>query len=141
MQNSKFIEKIESECKKKGINLTGQRKIIAEVIDSSSDHPDVEEIYNRVSKKNSNIGLATVYRTLKLFEELDVIEKYDFRDGRSRYEKISEEEHHDHLIDVKTGKVIEFYDKDLEELKTKIADKLGYNLVDHRLELYAVPKK
>lgn len=121
-----------------GIKLTEQRKIIAEVISSSSDHPDVEELHKRASNIDANISLATVYRTVKLFEEMGVIEKHDFGDGRSRYEEISDD-HHDHLIDLKTGKVIEFHSEEIEKLQQEIVAKLGYKLVDHRLELYCVP--
>lgn len=122
----------------KGIKVTEQRKIIAEVLSTSKDHPDVEELYKRAVKIDGNISIPTVYRTVKLLEEAGVIERHDFGDGRSRYEEIAEE-HHDHLIDIKTGKVIEFHNAQIERLQEEIAKTLGYRLVDHRLELYCVP--
>ena len=131
---------IEQKCLSKGVKLTDQRRIIAKVMSESSDHPDVDELYNRVSKLDSKISIATVYRTLKLFEESGIIERHDFKEGKSRYEP-STEEHHDHLIDINTGEIIEFVDKDIEELQIKIAKKLGYNLVDHKLELYGSKNK
>lgn len=118
--------------------MTGQRRVIAQVIENSHDHPDVEMLYQRASKIDHNISIATVYRTVKLFEEAGVTQKHDFGDGRARYEPTGEE-HHDHLIDIKTGKVIEFTSEEIEKLQETIAKKLGYRLVDHRLELYAVP--
>ncbi|MEM0899888.1 MAG: transcriptional repressor [Pseudomonadota bacterium] len=120
------------------MRLTGQRRVIAQVLDDSNDHPDVEELYARAQKIDDNISLATVYRTVKLFEDAGIIEKHDFGDGRARYETLPEE-HHDHLIDVKSGNVIEFHDQRIEELQEAIARELGYKIVDHRLELYAVP--
>ena len=132
---------IEQKCLAKGVKLTEQRRIIAKIISESkidygeSDHPDVDELYKRVLKVDPKISIATVYRTLKLFEESGIIERHDFKEGKSRYEP-STDEHHDHLIDVNTGEIIEFVDKDIEELQIKIAKKLGYNLVDHKLELY-----
>ena len=131
---------IEKKCINKGVRLTDQRKLIAKVMSDSSDHPDVDELHKRVSLLDKKISIATVYRTLKLFEESGIIERHDFKEGKSRYEP-STEEHHDHLIDVNTGEIVEFVDKDIEELQVKIAKKLGYNLVDHKLELYGSKKK
>ena len=133
-------ETIEQKCIAKGVKLTDQRKIIAKVMSNSEDHPDVNELYLRVSKLDSKISIATVYRTVKLFEEAGIITKHDFKGGKARYEEVSES-HHDHLIDIKTGEIIEFVDNDIEELQKKIADKYGYELVDHKLELYGVKKK
>ena len=130
---------LEELCKKKGVRLTEQRKVIAQVMASSSDHPDVDELHKRVNKIDSKISIATVYRTVKLFEEAGVVSKHDFKGGKARYEK-SPEEHHDHLIDVNSGEIIEFVDEDIELLQKKVADKLGYTLVDHRLELYGTKK-
>ena len=130
---------LEELCKKKGVRLTEQRKIIAQVMASSSDHPDVDELHKRINKIDSKISIATVYRTVKLFEEAGVVSKHDFKGGKARYEK-SPEEHHDHLIDVNSGEIIEFVDEDIELLQKKVADKLGYTLVDHRLELYGTKK-
>ncbi len=118
--------------------MTEQRRVIARVISDAKDHPDVEEVYHRASKVDSHISIATVYRTVRLFEEAGIIEKHDFRDGRARYEEMTES-HHDHLIDLKNGKVIEFVNDEIEKLQQKVAKELGYKLVDHRLELYAVP--
>ena len=117
--------------------MTAQRRVIARVLSEAQDHPDVEELYRRASKIDSAISIATVYRTVRLFEEANILERHDFRDGRSRYEEVTEE-HHDHLIDVETGDVIEFQNEDIERLQREIAKKLGYELVDHRLELYCV---
>lgn len=130
--------RLEKICIDKGMKMTEQRKVIARVISDAKDHPDVEEVYNRASKIDPKISIATVYRTVRLFEEAGIIEKHDFRDGRARYEE-SGEGHHDHLIDLKTGKVIEFVNQEIEKLQQKVARELGYKLVDHRLELYAVP--
>ena len=130
---------LEELCRKKGVRLTEQRKVIAEVMTSSSDHPDVDELHKRINKIDSKISIATVYRTVKLFEEAGVVSKHDFKGGKARYEK-SPEEHHDHLIDVNSGEIIEFVDEDIEILQKKVADKLGYTLVDHRLELYGTKK-
>jgi Fur family transcriptional regulator, ferric uptake regulator len=124
----------------KGLRMTEQRKIVAKVISASNDHPDVEELYARAAKVDSKISLATVYRTVKLFEESGLLEKLEFGDGRARYED-SLRDHHDHLIDVSSGKVIEFVDKDIEELQERIAARLGYRLIGHRLELLGVPVK
>ena len=137
-------ESIEQKCLSKGVKLTEQRKIIAKVISESkeaygeSDHPDVDELYNRVSKIDSKISIATVYRTVKLFEEAGILVKHDFKAGKARYE-INDD--HNHLIDIKTGEIIEFVDEEIERLQNKIAEKYGYNLVDHKLELYGVKKK
>ncbi|WP_421859144.1 Fur family transcriptional regulator [Oricola sp.] len=125
-------------CVERGMRMTGQRRIIAQVLQDAQDHPDVEELYRRASAIDSNISISTVYRTLKLFEDLEIIEKHDFRDGRARYEPLPDE-HHDHLIDVKSGRVIEFRNARIEALQEEIAHELGYRIVDHRLELYAVP--
>ncbi len=130
---------LEELCKKRGVRLTEQRKVIAQVMASSSDHPDVDELHKRINKIDSKISIATVYRTVKLFEEAGVVSKHDFKGGKARYEK-SPEEHHDHLIDVNSGEIIEFVDEDIELLQKKVADKLGYTLVDHRLELYGTKK-
>ena len=133
-------ETIEQKCIAKGVKLTDQRKIIARVMSESQDHPDVDELYKRVSKISSRISIATVYRTVKLFEETEIVTKHEFKGGKARYEELSED-HHDHLIDVKSGKIIEFVDEEIEKLQKKIADKYGYKLIDHKLELYGVKKK
>ena len=133
-------ETIEQKCISKGVKLTEQRKIIAKVMATSDDHPDVDELYNRVSKIDAKISIATVYRTVKLFEEAGILAKHEFKGEKARYEEISES-HHDHLIDVKTGEIIEFVDDEIEKLQKKVADKYGYDLVDHKLELYGVKKK
>ena len=125
-------------CLKRGMKMTGQRRVIARVLSDADDHPDVEELYNRSSKVDNNISIATVYRTVRLFEEAGLLDRHDFGDGRARYEEASSE-HHDHLIDVETGKVIEFHDETIEELQRQIATKLGYKLVGHRMELYGSP--
>ncbi|MEM0945780.1 MAG: Fur family transcriptional regulator [Pseudomonadota bacterium] len=127
-------------CEAKGLRLTGQRRTIAAVLEEASDHPDVEELYARASAADPNISLATVYRTVKLFEEAGILEKLEFGDGRARYED-AERDHHDHLIDIQSGEVIEFVDPEIEALQEKIAAKLGYELRGHKLELYGVPKK
>lgn len=129
-----------SRCEAKGLRLTDQRRTIAQVLEDAEDHPDVEELYARASKIDPNISLATVYRTVKLFEEAGILERVDFGDGRARYED-AERDHHDHLIDLQTGRVIEFVDPEIEALQEKIAAKLGYKLKGHRLELYGVPLK
>ena len=135
------MSKIEEKCKEKGVRLTDQRKIIAKVMSDSKltfgskDHPDVDELHKRVSLIDKKISIATVYRTVKLLDESGIIERHDFKEGKSRYEP-STDEHHDHLIDINSGDIIEFVDKDIEELQDKIAQKLGYKLVDHKLELY-----
>ena len=139
-------QSIEKKCIAKGVKLTEQRKIIARVMSESketygeSDHPDVDELYNRVTKIDPKISIATVYRTVKLFEEAGILAKHDFKGGKARYEQISES-HHDHLIDIKSGDIIEFVDEEIEKLQKKVADKYGYELVDHKLELYGVKKK
>ena len=136
---------IEQKCLSKGVKLTDQRKVIAKVISESkaeygeSDHPDVDELYNRASKIDSKISIATVYRTVKLFEEAGIVAKHDFKGGKARYEELNEG-HHDHLIDIKTGEIIEFVDDEIEKLQQKVAEKYGYNLVDHKLELYGIKK-
>lgn len=130
---------IENKCTEAGMRMTDQRRVIAQVLSDAKDHPDAEELYARAAKVDSNISLATVYRTVRLFSDAGIIETHDFRDGRSRYEPAMED-HHDHLIDVTTGDVIEFVDEEIEALQIKIAEKLGYDLVDHRLELYGKPK-
>ena len=126
---------IENKCIKRGLRLTDQRKLIAQVMSESEDHPDVDELYKRVSKIDSKISIATVYRTVKLFEESGIVEKHDFKGGKARYEQ-SPDEHHDHLIDINSGEIVEFVDKDIEKLQIEVAKKLGYKLVDHKLELY-----
>ena len=131
---------IEQKCISKGVKLTEQRKIIAKIMSESDDHPDVDELYNRVSKIDPKISIATVYRTVKVFEEAGILAKHDFIGGKARYEEMRES-HHDHLIDVKTGEIIEFVDEEIEKLQKKVADKYGYDLVDHKLELYGVKKK
>lgn len=127
-----------SRCEAKGLRMTGQRRVIAAVLQESTDHPDVEELYTRASARDEGISLATVYRTVKLFEEAGILEKHEFGDGRARYED-AERDHHDHLIDINSGEVIEFVDPEIEALQEKIAEKLGYRLKGHRLELYGVP--
>ena len=128
---------LEQLCADKGLRITEQRKVIARVLSDSEDHPDVEQLHERASKIDSGISIATVYRTVRLFEEAGVLDRHDFGDGRSRYEP-APEAHHDHLIDVESGKVVEFVDPELEALQKQIAEKLGYRLVDHRMELYGV---
>ena len=131
-------DRIEKLCVAKNMRMTEQRRVIARVLSSASDHPDVEELHRRAHAVDPHISIATVYRTVRLFEEAGIIDRLDFRDGRSRYEEHSDD-HHDHLIDMKTGKVVEFVDEEIEALQEAIARKLGYKLVDHRLELYCVP--
>ena len=126
---------IEKKCTERGLRMTDQRKVIAKVLSEVNDHPDAEDLYSRASTIDPKISLATVYRTVRLFSEAGIIETHDFRDGRARYET-TDDDHHDHLIDVTTGDVIEFVDDEIEQLQHKIAEKLGYELVDHRLELY-----
>ncbi|WP_297735868.1 Fur family transcriptional regulator [uncultured Maricaulis sp.] len=133
-------DRIEKLCVAKGLRMTDQRRVIARVLSQSDDHPDAEELHRRASEEDPRISLATVYRTVRLFEEAGIIERHDFRDGRSRYEEVGDE-HHDHLIDLKSGEVIEFVNEEIERLQEAIARKLGYKLVDHRLELYGVPLK
>ncbi|MEM9279511.1 MAG: Fur family transcriptional regulator [Pseudomonadota bacterium] len=129
---------LEKQCIEKGLRMTGQRRVIAQVLEDATDHPDVEDLYLRASKIDSNISIATVYRTVKLLEETGIIERHEFRDGRARYE-IVPEDHHDHLIDLKTGNVIEFASAEIEALQERIAREHGFKLVDHRLELYGIP--
>ena len=126
---------IEKKCITKGVRLTDQRKLIAKVMSESKDHPDVDELHKRVNKLDTKISIATVYRTVKLFEEANIVSKHDFKGDKSRYEQTTKE-HHDHLIDINTGEITEFVNEDIEKLQKKIAEKLGYKLVDHRLELY-----
>jgi Fur family ferric uptake transcriptional regulator len=139
-------ETIEQQCLAKGVKLTDQRRTIARVLSESkvaygeSDHPDVDELYNRVSKIDPKISIATIYRTVKLFQEAGILTKHDFKSGKARYEAM-DESHHDHLIDIKTGKIIEFVDEEIEKLQNKVAEKYGYKLVDHKLELYGIKKK
>ena len=135
-----MVETIEQKCITKGVKLTDQRKIIAKVVSEASDHPDVDELYNRVSKIDSKISIATVYRTVKLFEESGILAKHEFKGGKARYEQLNES-HHDHLIDIKSGEIIEFVDQEIEKLQKKVAEKHGYDLVDHKLELYGIKKK
>ena len=138
-------DSIEQKCISKGVKLTDQRRVIVRVISESkeaygeSDHPDVDELYNRVSKIDSKISIATVYRTVKLFEESGILAKHDFKGGKARYEELNEG-HHDHLIDVKSGEIIEFVDEEIEKLQKKVAEKYGYKLIDHKLELYGIKK-
>src|ERR1051326_8480853 len=129
---------IEALCAEKGLRITEQRKVIARVLGYSEDHPDVETLHARAAAVDPNISIATVYRTVRLFEEAGILERHDFRDGRSRYEEVPER-HHDHLIDVESGTVIEFRDEEIERLQKLVAERLGYKLVDHRLELYGIP--
>ena len=139
-------ETIEAKCLSKGLKLTDQRRVIVKVLSESkekygeSDHPDVDELYNRVSKIDPKISIATIYRTVKLFEEAGILTKHDFKGGKARYEAMIES-HHDHLIDVKSGEIIEFVDEEIEKLQKKVAEKYGYTLVDHKLELYGIKKK
>jgi Fur family ferric uptake transcriptional regulator len=129
---------IEEACISRGMRMTGQRRVIARVIGNAHDHPDVEELYRRASKIDDKISISTVYRTVRLLEDAGIIERHDFREGRARYEQVPDE-HHDHLIDLRTGKVTEFRSEEIEKLQEAVARKLGYKLVDHRLELYAIP--
>lgn len=133
-------DRIEKLCVDKGLRMTDQRRVIARVLSCSDDHPDAEELHRRATAEDPRISLATVYRTVRLFEDAGIIERHDFRDGRSRYEEVGDE-HHDHLIDLKSGEVIEFVNEEIERLQEAVARKLGYRLVDHRMELYGVPLK
>ena len=133
-------DSIEKKCIAKDVRLTDQRKIIAKVMSESNDHPNVDELYKRVSKIDSKISIATVYRTVKLFEAVGILTKHEFKDGKARYEELNEG-HHDHLIDIKTGEIIEFVDNEIEKLQKKVAEKYGYTLADHKLELYGIKKK
>jgi Fur family ferric uptake transcriptional regulator len=131
---------LEDVCMKMGMRMTEQRRVIARVLSDAFDHPDVEEVYRRASAIDDNISIATVYRTVRLFDDAGILERHEFRDGRSRYEPVPDE-HHDHLIDLQSGKVIEFRNEDIEKLQEIVARELGYKLVDHRLELYGTPMK
>jgi len=133
-----MTSRVERLCLDKGMKMTEQRRIIARVLSDSDDHPDVEELYRRATKVDSRISIATVYRTVRLFEEAGILERHDFGDGRARYEEMPDE-HHDHLIDIQSGKVIEFHNEAIEQLQMEIARKLGYRLIGHRLELLGVP--
>jgi Fur family transcriptional regulator, ferric uptake regulator len=132
------MSQIESKCRAQGLRLTGQRRLIAQVLSESRDHPDVPEVHRRVTKRDRRVSLTTVYRTMKRFEEIGVVERHEFRDGRAHYERASKA-HHDHLIDIATGRVIEFRSAEIERLQDEIARRLGFRLVGHRLELYGVP--
>ena len=132
------VDRIEKLCVDKGMRMTDQRRVVARVLSTAKDHPDVEELYRRAHAEDPHISIATVYRTVRLFEEAGIIERHDFRDGRSRYEE-APDVHHDHLIDMRTGKVIEFVDEEIEKLQQTIARRLGFRLIDHRLELYGLP--
>ena len=129
---------MEQRCVELGLKMTGQRRVIARVLSEAKDHPNVELVHRRANAIDNRISLATVYRTLRLFEEVDILERHDFGDGKARYEK-ADQDHHDHLIDVKSGKVIEFQNREIEKLQAAVAERLGFKLVGHRLELYAVP--
>lgn len=135
-----MTDRIEQLCVDKGLRMTEQRRVIARVLSRADDHPDAEELHRRANEVDRGISLATVYRTVRLFEDAGIIERHDFRDGRSRYEE-SPEDHHDHLIDMNSGEVVEFYDEEIEKLQEAIARRLGYKLIDHRLELYGVKLK
>ena len=133
-----MISRLERLCVDKGLKMTEQRRIIARVLSEAEDHPDVEQVYQRASKIDQRISLATVYRTVRLFEQANILERHDFGDGRARYEE-ARNEHHDHLIDITSGSVIEFADNDIERLQSEVARRLGFELVDHRLSLYGIP--
>jgi len=134
------VDLLEQKCIEQGMRMTDQRRTIAHVLSKSDDHPDVEELYRRASAIDSKISIATVYRTVRLFEEAGILERHDFKDGRARYEQ-APEEHHDHLIDIQSGEVLEFRSEEIEELQKRVAKELGFELVDHRMELYGVPIK
>lgn len=138
--NKPQVSTLEEQCAEKGMRMTDQRRVIAQVIEQAIDHPDVEELYRRAATVDPRISLSTVYRTVNLFEEAGLVTKHDFKDGRARFELIPDE-HHDHLIDIRSGRVIEFRNEEIEAIQEVIAKRLGYRLVDHRLELYAVPLK
>lgn len=138
MSGNSDVSQLENMCEKSGMRMTEQRRVIARVLEGATDHPDVEELYRRASKIDEHISLSTVYRTVNLFEEAGLVAKHDFKDGRARFEPLPDQ-HHDHLIDVRTGRVIEFRNAEIEAIQEEIARKLGYKLVDHRLELYGVP--
>lgn len=135
-----MTSRIEQRCIEKGMKMTDQRRVIARVLSEATDHPDVEEVYRRATEEDPRISIATVYRTVRLLEEAEILERHDFGDGRARYEEASED-HHDHLIDINTGTVIEFHSEEIEAIQREIARKYGYRLVGHRLELYGVPLK
>ena len=137
-ETTPMISRLEQLCADKGLKMTDQRRIIARVLSESADHPDVEQVYRRATEIDPRISIATVYQTVRLFEEANILARHDFGDGRARYEE-APETHHDHLIDVQSGRVIEFSNEEIEKLQRKIAEQLGYRLVDHRLELFAVP--
>jgi len=132
------MDRIEKLCIERGMRMTEQRRVIARVLSLSEDHPDVEELYRRASAQDPHISIATVYRTVRLFEEAGVVDRHDFGDGRSRYEEAGDD-HHDHLIDTRSGEVVEFFDEEIEKMKEAIAERLGYKLIGHKLELYGVP--
>ncbi|MEZ6001680.1 Fur family transcriptional regulator [Hyphomonas sp.] len=134
------MDRLEKLCVEKGLRMTEPRRVIARVLSTATDHPDAEELHRRANAQDASISLATVYRTVKLFEDAGIIQAHDFRDGRARYEEMPDE-HHDHLINVRTGEVVEFHSEEIEELQELIAKKLGFRLIDHRLELYGVPLK
>ena len=136
--NSGKLVRLEKLCMDKGMRMTEQRRIIARVLSNATDHPDVEELYRRSTDVDSNISIATVYRTVRLFEEAGILERHDFRDGRARYEEANTD-HHDHLIDVQSGQVLEFHMEEMEQLQRQVAERMGFKLIDHRLELYCVP--
>jgi len=136
-----MISRIEQACIDKGLKMTEQRRVIAQILSDAEDHPDVEEVYRRASVIDQKISLATVYRTLRLFEDSGIIQSHDFGGGRARYEASDDDTHHDHLINLDTGEVIEFFDEELEALQEKIAKRLGYSIVDHKLELFGRPLK
>lgn len=140
MSTTTMLSNLETLCQDKGLKMTEQRRVIARALSESDDHPDVELLHERAAKIDPRISIATVYRTVRLFEEANIIQRLDFGDGRARYEE-KNDDHHDHLIDMKSGKIIEFFDQELENLKDKIAKQYGYQLVGHRLELYGVPLK
>jgi len=131
---------IEERCKQKGVKLTDQRKLIAQTMSNSHDHPNVDELHKRVSKIDLKVSIATVYRTVKLFEEAGILTKHDFRGEKARYEELPDS-HHDHLIDVQSGEIVEFVNEEIEKLQETVAEKLGYQLLDHKLELYGIKKK
>jgi Fur family ferric uptake transcriptional regulator len=133
------VSKIEELCAEKGLRMTDQRRVIARVLSDAHDHPDAEELHRRAAAIDPHISIATVYRTVRLFEDAGILERHDFRDGRSRYEEVPGT-HHDHLIDIQSGRVIEFRNEEIERLQRRVAEELGFELVDHRLELYGVPK-
>ena len=135
-----MTDTIEERCKLKGLKLTDQRRLIAKVMSQSHDHPDVDELYKRVSKIDPKISIATIYRTVKLFEEAGILTKHDFKGGKARYEELPDS-HHDHLIDVQSGEIVEFVNEEIEKLQETVAEKLGYQLLDHKLELYGIKKK